>query len=189
MRALLLSLLRDHSYREGEFTLASGKTSRFYVDVRRTSLTAEGATAIGVLLFDALADTGWEFSGAGGMTLGADPLTTALGITSFQRGKPLASFIVRKEAKGHGAARQIEAAGTLAAGARVVVLDDTVTTGGSTLRAIEAMRDAGYTVVGAACVVDRMEGGRELLEANGVPFVALFTLPELAAGADSGSAE
>ena len=180
MRALLLSLLRDHSYREGEFTLASGKTSRFYVDVRRTSLTAEGAAAIGALLFDELTATGWDFSGAGGMTLGADPLATAVAITSFQRGTPLASFIVRKETKEHGAGRQIESAGTLAAGARVVVLDDTITTGGSTLRAVEAMRDAGYVVVGAACIVDRLEGGRELLQANGVPMVSLFTLSDLA---------
>ena len=180
MRTLLLSLLRDHSYREGDFVLASGKTSRFYVDVRRTSLTAAGASAIGTLLLEALGDTGWEFSGAGGMTLGADPLTTALGVASYERGAPLAGFIVRKEAKEHGAGRQIEAAGTLEPGARVVVLDDTVTTGGSTLRAIEAMRESGYIVAGAACVVDRLEGGRELLSANGVPLISLFTLSDLA---------
>jgi orotate phosphoribosyltransferase len=95
MRDLLLQLLREHSYREGEFVLASGKTSRFYVDVRRTSLTAEGATAIGELLLDALAETGWAFDGAGGMTLGADPLTTAIAVASYRRGTPVASFMVR----------------------------------------------------------------------------------------------
>jgi orotate phosphoribosyltransferase len=180
MRDLLLQLLREHSYREGEFVLASGKTSRFYVDVRRTSLTAEGATAIGELLLDALAETGWAFDGAGGMTLGADPLTTAIAVASYRRGTPVASFIVRKEAKDHGAGRKVELGGTLPVGANVVVLDDTVTTGGSTLKAINAMRESGFTVVGAACVVDRMEGGAELLAENGVPLVSLFTLPQLA---------
>lgn len=182
MRTLLLSLLRTHSYREGDFILASGRKSRFYVDVRRTSLTAEGAVAIGNLLYDALAESGWSFSGAGGMTLGADPLTTAIAMVSHERGAPLASFIVRKEAKAHGANQQIEVGGTLEPGARVVVLDDTVTTGGSTMRAVEAMRAAGYTVVGAACVVDRLEGGRERLAENGVPLVSLVELPELAEG-------
>ena len=162
--------------------LASGKRSRFYVDVRRTSLTAEGATLIGELLCDLISEQGWECSGAGGMTLGADPLTTAVAIASYRRGAPLSSFIVRKEAKDHGAGRQIEVAGTLEDGARVVVLDDTITTGGSTLRAIEAVRRAGYDVVGAACVVDRVEGGGEALAEVGVELASVFSLPDLREG-------
>ncbi len=178
-RRQLLSLIREHSYREGDFVLASGKRSRFYVDLRRTSLTAEGAALIGDLMLDLLESSGWSFSAAGGLTLGADPLTTAVGIAAYRRGRALSSFIVRKEAKSHGAGRQVELAGDLAKGAPVVVLDDTVTTGGSTLVAVQAMREAGFDVVGAACVVDRNEGGRERLEEAGVPLLRLFTLADL----------
>lgn len=179
MKDRLLELLRTHSYKEGDFVLASGKRSSFYVDVRRTALTAEGATLIGELLLDLVGAAGWECGGIGGMTLGADPLTTAVGIASWRRGAPVSSFIVRKEAKGHGGGRQIEAAGTLEPGSKVVVLDDTVTTGGSTIKAIDALRDAGFEVVGAACIVDRCEGGAEALQAAGVPLRALFTLADL----------
>ena len=140
MRERLLELLRTHSYREGEFTLASGKTSRFYIDVRRTSLTAEGATLIGELLLDLIVAQGWSFDGAGGMTLGADPLTTGVAIAGWRRGHPISSFIVRKSAKEHGAGRQVEIGGDLQPGARVVMLEDTETTGGSTARAVAAMR-------------------------------------------------
>lgn len=179
MHERLRELLREHSFREGDFVLASGRRSPFYVDVRRTALTAEGATLIGELLLDLIQDQGWACEGAGGMTLGADPLTTAIGIASWRRGAPLSSFIVRKEPKGHGAGRQIEAAGTLPAGASVVVLDDTVTTGGSTAKAVDAVREAGYRVVGAACVVDRCEGGAEALAAIDVPLRSLFTVDAL----------
>lgn len=182
MKNRLLELLRTYSYAEGEFVLASGATSRHYIDVRRTALTAEGATLIGELLLDLIDEAGWRCEGAGGMTLGADPLTTACGIASWRRGRPLSSFLVRKEPKGHGGGKQIEAAGTLGDGATVVVLDDTVTTGGSTLRAIEALRRAGYEVVGAACVVDRREGGEAALAGAGVPLESLFTLDDLRGG-------
>ena len=179
MRKRLLQLIREHSYREGEFKLASGKTSHFYVDMRKTALSPEGASLIGEVLIDLFAAEGWNPDGAGGMTLGADPLATAVGIASWRRGTPIASFIVRKQAKEHGACRQVEAAGELRAGARVVVLDDTVTTGASTLRAIEALRQAGYEVMGAACIVDRDEGGRERLANAGVHLARVFALTEL----------
>ncbi len=179
MKTRLLELLRTHSYAEGDFLLASGKRSAFYIDIRRTALTAEGATLIGELLLDLITEQGWDCEGAGGMTLGADPLTTAVGIASWKRGAPLSSFIVRKEPKDHGAGKQVETAGTLPQGAKVVVLDDTVTTGGSTVRAIEALRAAGYDVIGATCVVDRGEGGAAALTAAGVPFVPLFSLEAL----------
>ncbi len=176
-RNALLALLRRHSYREGEFVLASGRTSNYYVDVRRTSLTAKGATLIGRMLLSLVRD--WPIDAAGGMTLGADPLTTAMSIAAYADNTDLTGFIVRKEAKDHGAGRQIEVAGDLEPGAAVLVLDDTVTTGGSTLRAVEAMRAGGYHVVGAACVVDRLEGGSDLLAAADVPLRALFTLDDL----------
>lgn len=179
-RQRLLELLQEHSYREGDFLLASGKRSPFYVDVRRTSLTAEGAVCIGELFVDALQSTGWPCTAVGGLTLGADPLTTATGIAAFGRGVPMTCFLVRKETKEHGAGKQIEAAGDLAPGADVVVLEDTVTTGGSSLKAVEVMRAAGYRVNGVLAVVDRNEGGAEALAAVGVPLVSLFALTDLA---------
>lgn len=178
-RDRLVELIRVHSYREGDFVLASGRRSRFYVDLRRTSLTAEGATLIGELLLDAIVARGWQPAGIGGMTLGADPLTTSVAVAAWRRGIATSSFIVRKEAKGHGAGRQVEVGGDLPDGADVVVLDDTITTGGSTVRAIDALREAGYRVIGAACVVDRDEGGRAALDDAGVPLLALLTLEDL----------
>lgn len=178
-RERLRALLREHSYRDGDFVLASGKRSRFYIDVRRTTLTAEGAFLTGELLLDALLATGWKVAGAGGLTLGADPLTTSMGVAAWRRGVSLSSFIVRKEAKEHGAGRKIERGGDLPDGCPVVVLEDTVTTGGSSLKAVEALREAGYLVVGALAVVDRLEGGAEALRAAGVPLHSLFTIPDL----------
>lgn len=179
MKQRLLELLLAHSYKEGDFLLASGKRSTFYIDVRATALTAEGAALIGDVLLDLMHAQGWAFSGAGGMTLGADPLTTAVGIASWNRDAPVSSFIVRKAPKDHGAGKQVEVAGTLEDGASVVVLDDTITTGGSTVKAIHALRKAGYKVVGAACLVDRCEGGEAALTAEGVPLVSAFTIEDL----------
>ena len=178
-RSRLLELLRTYSYREGDFVLASGRRSSFYIDVRRTALHAEGATLIGELLVDLIRERGWEPVGVGGMTLGADPLTTATGIAAYRAGIPWTGFIVRKEAKDHGTGKQVELAGDLDEGAAVVILDDTVTTGGSTLKAVRAMEKAGFKVLGAACVIDRNEGGREALAAEGVELIRIFTREEL----------
>lgn len=178
-RDRLIALIREHSYKEGEFVLASGRTSSFYIDLRRTSLTAEGAMLIGELMLDNFVASGWDAAGIGGMTLGADPLTTAVGIEAFRRGLDLSCFIVRKEPKGHGARSQVEVGGDLAEGAKVVLLEDTTTTGGSTLRAAQVMRAAGYDVVGAICLVDRGEGAAEALGSAGVPLRSVFTLDDL----------
>lgn len=178
-RERLLELLRTYSYREGDFVLASGRRSSFYIDVRRTSLHAEGAALTGELLLELIQKQGWEIQGVGGMTLGADPLTTATGIAAHRAGVPWTNFLVRKEPKDHGTGRQVEVAGDLEDGAAVVVLDDTVTTGGSTLKAVRAMEKAGYKVVGTACVIDRGEGGAELLKAEGIELVSLFTIADL----------
>ena len=175
----LRALLRQYSYREGDFLLASGKRSPYYVDVRRTSLTAEGAALIGDALWALIGETGWRVDAVGGMSLGADPLTTATALAARAAGTTVSCFLVRKEAKDHGAGRQVEPGGDLADGASVVVLEDTVTTGGSTLRAVEAVRRAGYTVVGAVAVVDRCEGGSERLKEAGVPLRSLFTVQAL----------
>lgn len=178
-RERLLALIREHSFRTGDFLLASGKRSNFYVDLRKTSLTAEGATLMGRLLLKELQTAGWNPAAVGGLTLGADPITTATSMASFAAGSPLAGFLVRKAPKDHGTGRRIERAGDLPDGAPVVVLDDTVTTGGSTLDAVRAARSEGFQVIGALCVVDRGEGGSEALAAENVPLRAVFSLRDL----------
>ena len=175
----LRELILRHSYREGDFTLASGKKSRYYVDIRRTALTAEGGTLVGPVILDAIDKAGWKPDAIGGLTLGADPLTTSTAIAAFQAGRELSSFLVRKAPKGHGAGKQVEAAGDLAEGASVVVLEDTLTTGGSARQAIAALRREGYNVIGAIAVVDRQEGGVEALAEDDVQCHALFTIDDL----------
>jgi orotate phosphoribosyltransferase len=178
-RSRLREIIRALSYREGDFVLASGKRSSFYVDLRRTSLSAEGSALIGEALLEVIEAAGWKPAAVGGLTLGADPLATATSLAYFRAGRNVGAFIVRKEAKGHGAGRLVEMAGDVADGSDVVVLDDTCTTGGSTLKAIEAMQAAGYNVLGAACIVDRTEGGEELLAAAGHKLVRVFALADL----------
>lgn len=178
-RERLLALIREHSFRTGDFLLASGKRSNFYVDLRKTSLTAEGATLMGRLLLKELQTAGWNPAAVGGLTLGADPITTATSMAAFAAGRRLAGFLVRKAPKDHGTGKRIERAGDLPDGADVVVLDDTVTTGGSTLDAVRAARAEGFQVIGALCVVDRGEGGVVALAAEGVPLRALFNLGDL----------
>ncbi len=178
----LIGLLREHSYKEGDFVLASGRPSRFYVDVRRTALRGDGAELIGELIVDAIVSQGWSPRAVGGLTLGADPLATAAALAAHRRGLLMDAFIVRKEAKGHGTGRQIESAGGVDPGSDVVVLDDSMTTGGSTLKAVEVLRADGYRVLGAVCVVDRQEGAAATLAAAGLPLVALVGLDELRAG-------
>lgn len=178
-RERLLALIREHSFRTGDFLLASGKRSSFYVDLRKTSLTAEGATLIGRLLFAELRAAGWQADGVGGLTLGADPLTTATSMAAHAAGQRLAGFLVRKAPKDHGTGKRIERAGDLPEGGTVVVLDDTVTTGGSTLDAVRAARAEGFQVIGALCIVDRGEGGSEALAAEGIALRSLFTIGDL----------
>ncbi len=178
-RAQLADLLRAHSVRQGRFELSSGEVSDVYVDVKSTSLTGAGADLIGRLLFELVADLDPRPEGIGGLTLGADPLVTAVSLTAHLQGTDLAALIVRKEAKGHGTGRAIEAPPTLEKGARVVAVDDVVTTGGSTLVAIEAMRQAGFVVEDAVCVVDRQAQGRQALADAGVTLHALYALDEL----------
>lgn len=178
-RDRLIELLRTYSFKEGDFVLASGKRSSFYVDVRRTALLAEGGALLGELLLDRIDELGWRVDAAGGMTLGADPLTTAMAVEAFRRGRAWSSFLVRKEPKAHGTGSQVELAGDLEPGARVVILDDTVTTGSSTLRSVQVMQAAGFDVVGALCAVDRDEGGFDTLASVKIPFASLFTIEDL----------
>ena len=175
-RARLFELLKTRAFAEREVTLSSGQKSNFYIDCRRVSLDAEGATLIGELFHMVIDHVAPQAVAAGGLTLGADPLATATSIVSFQAGRPRAAFIVRKEPKGHGSGQWVESPG-LASGAPVVILEDVVTTGASTLRAIERAGLAGLSVVHAIALVDRLEGGREAIEAH-VPLTTLFTRRE-----------
>jgi orotate phosphoribosyltransferase len=172
-RARLLELLRKKAFQEREVVLSSGLKSNFYIDCKQVSLDAEGASLIGELFHQVIDEIAPSAVAVGGLTLGADPLATATSIASFRAGRPRAAFIVRKEPKGHGTNQWVEST-PLPAGAEVVVLEDVVTTGASTLRAIERARLAGLTVVHALGLVDRLEGGREAVEAQ-VPLTTLFT--------------
>ena len=182
-RARLLELLRTRAFAEREVVLSSGRTSNFYIDCKQVSLDAEGACLIGELFHQVIEQVAPDAVAVGGLTLGADPLATATSLVSFQRGRPRAAFIVRKEPKGHGTNQWLETT-KLAPGARVVVLEDVVTTGASTLKAIERVRLAGLEVAHAIGLVDRLEGGREAVTVE-TPLTTLFTrrdfLPDRAA--------
>jgi orotate phosphoribosyltransferase len=173
-RDRLLELLRTLAFAERDVTLSSGKKSNFYIDCKQVSLDAEGAWLIGQLFHRAIEELAPSAEGVGGLTLGADPLATATSIASFHAGKPRAAFIVRKEPKGHGTGQWIESSSRLRAGAPVVIVEDVVTTGASTVRAIERAREAGYQVLHALALVDRLDGGREAVTAH-APLTSLFT--------------
>lgn len=178
LRAELLAMLVQKSFRqsvEPAFKLASGQMSRYYVDSKQTVLTARGAYLAGRLLFERIAPLGPD--AAGGLTLGADPLAVAVAVLSAQAGRPIAAFIVRKEPKGHGTGSWIE--GGLSPQSLVVILEDVVTTGASTLKAIERVRAHGCRILKAVCLIDRAEGGRDAITQAGVELDAVFTLQDL----------
>ena len=172
----LIALLKEKSVRVGEFTLASGKKSNFYVDARQTTLHAQGALLVAELILDVLEPA---VQGVGGPVTGADPIAGAVALLSHQKGTPRHGFMVRKEPKGHGANNWVEGRTNLPAGAKLCVVEDTVTTGGSLLRAVSKLEELGYHVVQCITVVDREEGARERIEAAGYPYIALTTKSEL----------
>lgn len=174
-RQRLLSLLIERSYAKKRVVLASGRESDFYVDCKKTILTAEGHWLVGKLLFAGLREAFPEAVGVGGLTMGADPVASAVSLVSHLGGAPLAAFLVRKEPKGHGTGQWVEGLAALPSGSKVVVVEDVITTGGSALKAIERARQEGLVPVGAWALVDRLEGGCEAIEAAGVPVRALFT--------------
>ncbi|MFN2353408.1 MAG: orotate phosphoribosyltransferase [Desulfopila sp.] len=178
-RQRLKSILLEKSYRKGSFTLTSGKTSDFYIDGKQTILSAEGAYLSGKLIFERIRQTDNDIAAVGGMTLGADPIVTAVSIASFLENQPIPAFIVRKEAKGHGTGNSIEGLGNMPAGATVCLVEDVVTTGGTLLKAIERVEQAGFTVGLVVTIVERQEGGVEVLEKAGYPLKSLFTREEL----------
>ena len=168
----LARLVRELSVVHGRVTLSSGKEADYYVDLRRATLHHRASRLIGTLMRELTAD--WDYAVVGGLTLGADPVATAM---MHAPGRPIDAFVVRKSVKTHGMQRLIE--GTDVSGLRVLVVEDTSTTGGSALTAVRAVREAGGEVIGVATVVDRATGAAESIEADGVPYRSALGLADL----------
>ena len=181
-REELMQLIRELSYEEREVTLASGRKSNFYFDGKQTTLNARGAVLTGRLFYEELKKFDSPVEGVGGPTMGADPIATATAMVSSLAGDPIPAFIIRKEPKKHGTGQWVEGRKNLRQGARVVIVEDVVTTGGSSLKAVEKAREEGLEVLGVIVLVDREEGGRETMEAQGVALRAIFTKSEVVAG-------
>ncbi|MGH7458206.1 MAG: orotate phosphoribosyltransferase [Longimicrobiaceae bacterium] len=181
-RDRLLRLLAGRSVRRGDFTLASGVKSSYYLDARRTTTHAEGQWLAGRLVLGAIRGAGLGPDAVGGLTMGADPLAYAIAHASHGEGPAVHAFSVRKEPKGHGSGRVIE--GCFASGDRVVVVEDVVTSGKSALRAARAVAGAGGTVLAVAALVDREEGGAEAIRAAGYHLIPLFLAWEVLAAAE-----
>ena len=174
-RTALLGLIRDLAVVHGRVTLSSGREADYYVDLRRITLHAQAAPLVGRVMLDLVA--GWEFDAVGGLTLGADPVAAAMLHAAGATGREIDAFVVRKEGKAHGLQRRIE--GPEVSGRRVLAIEDTSTTGGSVLTAVQALRDAGANVVGVAVIVDRGTGAREAIQAAGLEYRSAFGLPDL----------
>ena len=173
-RARLIDLLRELSFERRRVTLASGRESDFFIDCKQTILTAEGHALVGELMLQALGDLP-TCDAVAGVELGGCPLASAVSLVSFQQGRPLTGFYVRKERKDHGTTKLVEGDKTLKPGLKVALLEDVVTTGGSSLKAVESLREAGAQVVGIVALVDRQEGGAETIRGAGLPLVTLAT--------------
>ena len=174
-RTRLLALLTERSYAKKKVVLSSGRESDFYVDCKKTVLTAEGHWLTGRLLFSAIRTHAPDAVGIGGLTMGADPLASAVSLVSHVADHALYAFLIRKEPKGHGTGQWVEGLSSIAQGARVAIVEDVITTGASTIKAIERARAEGLVPTAAFALVDRQEGGREPIEALGVQVHSLFT--------------
>jgi len=172
-RDQLASLLCERSLRRGDFVLASGARSDYYIDARTTTMAGRGQLLIGRVALAALDEAGWQPQAVGGLTLGADPVAYAIAHAAAAADRTLDAFTVRKQAKQHGSGQRIE--GSFQSGMNVVVCEDTITTGGSALDAVDAVEEAGGTVIGVLALVDREEGGRAAIEKRGYPVLALYT--------------
>lgn len=179
LKKKLAKLLLRLSYKEGDFTLTSGKKSEYYFDCKQTALHAEGGYLIGRLFFEMLKK--YDVDGVGGMTLGADPLITGVTVVSHLEGRPLPGFIIRKKSKGHGTDQYLEGLANFKEGDKVVLLEDVCTTGGTLITAAQRVRDAGLNIVGVLAVLDREEGGRDKLKEAGLELDSIFTRQELLA--------
>ncbi|MCW2678640.1 MAG: pyrE [Frankiales bacterium] len=174
-RDALLSLVRELAIVHGKVTLSSGREADYYVDLRRITLSGRAAPLVGQVMLELTSDL--EYDAVGGLTMGADPVAGAMLHAAAAQGRQLDAFVVRKEAKAHGLQRRVE--GPDIAGRRVLVLEDTSTTGGSPLTALQAVREAGATAVGVAVIADRATGAAEKIEAEGVPYRFAYSLEDL----------
>ena len=177
-RARLLDIIKEKAIVHGRVTLSSGKEADYYVDLRRITLDGEGSPLVRIVMRDLISDL--DYDAVGGLTLGADPVATAILHASAAAGDRKDAFVVRKAGKAHGLQQRIE--GPSIEGRRVVIVEDTSTTGGSPVTALDALREAGAAVVGVATIVDRATGAAEIIEAKGVPHRALLGLADLGLG-------
>lgn len=175
LRTYLLELFVKLAYQEGDFTLSSGQKSRYYINGKQVTLKAQGALAIGRLLLSMLPP---NTQGVAGLTLGADPIVSAVSVVSAYENCPIPALIIRKEAKGHGTQAYIEGP-TLPSKSTVVVFEDVVTTGKSAMLAVERLRAVGYTVNTIIALIDREQGGAEFYQSQGLNFQALFSIREI----------
>lgn len=173
-RPQLLSLFRERALKFGDFTLASGRKATYYLDGKQITLHSAGLNLVANGLLDLLEDV--EFDAIGGMTIGADPIIGAVLAVAATRGRDLCGFLVRKEAKGHGTGKFVE--GPVKPGSKVVIVDDVVTTGGSSILAIERIQEFGCEVVQVVAIVDRMEGGAKNFADRNLPFRSLLQVTD-----------
>lgn len=173
-RNRLIDLMRARSFERKRVILASGRESDFFVDCKQTALTAEGHALVGELMYEAL-DQLPPCQAIAGVELGGCPLASAVSLVSFQKGRPLDALFVRKEQKDHGSRRLVEGDRSIVPGMPVVILEDVVTTGGSTLKAVAKLQEAGVKVVGVVALVDRLEGGADAIRDAGLPLVSITT--------------
>ena len=177
-RAKLLKLLKELSYEEGDFVLTSGKRSTFYIDCKETTLNPEGMHLVGNIMYEMVKEIK-GIDAVGGVSIGGDPLVCAVVLEAYKRNDNLKGFFIRKEPKGHGSNLWVEGGKNLQKGMNVVILEDVVTTGGSSLKAIDVTEKAGYNVKGTIAILDRLEGGKEAIESKGYMFKSIFNLNNL----------
>lgn len=182
-RESLAALLRERSVTHGNFVLASGRQSTYYIDARKTTMSAEGQQLIGPLALAAIREAGWAPAAVGGLTMGADPVAYAIARASMDSPPQIQAFSVRKTPKEHGTRQRIE--GNFSEGQPVVVIEDVITSGGSALEAIQAIQAEGGVILGVLAVVDREQGGRQAIETSGHRVVAITTTTELLSGSST----
>lgn len=178
----LLKILKEKSYEKKEIILASGRKSDFYIDCRQTTLHPHGAYLIGKIFYAMIKESGLRIDAVGGPTMGADPIATSISVISYIEGNPMPAFIVRKEPKKHGLGQWIEGKKNLEKGAHVVIVEDVVTTGGSSLKAVKLAEDEGLKVVAVFAIVDREEGGADKIKEAGYEFKTIFTKSDVVGG-------